>query len=142
MSKITPPIDALKQQAKSLRTALERKGQPISHSTALELVAQQHGFRDWNTAYASAGNTPPIPFQIGQRVQGRYLNQPFNGEIIGAQRHTDGSHYDLTLRFDDAVDVITFDSMSNFRKQVRATVDTTGKSPAKTSDGTPHLILT
>jgi catechol 2,3-dioxygenase-like lactoylglutathione lyase family enzyme len=41
-----------KQMAKHLRASLEQHHQPVSHSTALELVAQQLGYKDWNTASA------------------------------------------------------------------------------------------
>ncbi|TDW27779.1 hypothetical protein EV128_110142 [Rhizobium azibense] len=56
-------IDELKAQAKRLRQAMEPRGTAISHSAALELVAQQHGVRDWNTlsALATKPNADPSP---------------------------------------------------------------------------------
>lgn len=45
-------IEQAKQMAKQLRTSLEAREQQISHSAALELVAQQLGYKDWNTASA------------------------------------------------------------------------------------------
>ncbi|MGH8380808.1 glyoxalase superfamily protein [Pseudomonas sp.] len=45
-------IEKAKQMAKSLRASLEARSQEVSHSTALELVAQQLGYKDWNTASA------------------------------------------------------------------------------------------
>lgn len=44
-----------KQQAKRLRTSLAERGVEVTHSEALELVAQQHGARDWNTLAAQPG---------------------------------------------------------------------------------------
>lgn len=41
-----------KQMAKSLRTSLAAQQHALSHSTALELVARQLGYKDWNTAAA------------------------------------------------------------------------------------------
>jgi catechol 2,3-dioxygenase-like lactoylglutathione lyase family enzyme len=41
-----------KQMAKRLRASLEARDQAVPHSTALELVAQQLGYKDWNTASA------------------------------------------------------------------------------------------
>lgn len=49
-----PSTDDLKQQARRLRTALAARGTELSHGHALELVAAQHGVRDWNTLSASA----------------------------------------------------------------------------------------
>ena len=52
MTTAYPIIEELKSQAKRLRQAMEARGTAISHSAALELIAQQHGVRDWNTLSA------------------------------------------------------------------------------------------
>ena len=39
----------LKAQAKRLRNALASRNLTVSHAGSLELLAQSHGFRDWNT---------------------------------------------------------------------------------------------
>lgn len=44
-----------KAMARRLREAMTAKGRDTSHSEALELVAQQLGHRDWNTANALFG---------------------------------------------------------------------------------------
>lgn len=41
-----------KQMAKRLRASLASQHHEISHSAALELIAHQLGFKDWNTAAA------------------------------------------------------------------------------------------
>ena len=82
-----------------------------------------------------------MPFHVGQRVAGTYLGKAFAGEIIGLNSLADKTRFCLTQRFDDAVDVIEFDSMSNFRKQVQAMVDRTGRTAETTSNGLPHLAL-
>jgi len=41
-----PSLDALKAQAKRLRSALAEEGDFIKHGEALELVARQFGYRD------------------------------------------------------------------------------------------------
>ncbi|VVN71977.1 glyoxalase superfamily protein [Pseudomonas fluorescens] len=53
-------IEQAKQMAKRLRASLETRNQALPHSTALELVAQQLGYKDWNTASAllPQENTP------------------------------------------------------------------------------------
>ena len=43
---MTHDVTTLKSQAKNLRAALTRAGNPVTHSQALELVAQTHGARD------------------------------------------------------------------------------------------------
>lgn len=137
-----PTIDALKDQAKRLRTALENSGQRSSHSASLELVARQHGFKDWNALSARARvNAPPPPFSVGQRVRGAYLGQPFTGRIRGVAAMSGDSQFRLTVEFDEAVDVVTFESFSAFRKRVNVVVDRAGVSPKKRSDGVPHLKL-
>lgn len=56
-------IEQAKQMAKRLRASLEIRNQRVPHSTALELVAQQLGYKDWNTASAMLPpeNTQPSP---------------------------------------------------------------------------------
>ena len=54
---------------------------------------------------------------------------------------SDPSRMRLTLKFDEPVDVVTFDSFSAFRHRVNCVVDETGRSREKTSDGRPHMEL-
>ena len=136
-----PPIRALKQQAKRLRERLAQDGDFISHSEALELIAHQHGHKDWNTLFAAIGNRPATQnLMPGARVTGQYLSQPFSGEIIGVTKLT-GDRMRLTIAFDEAVDVVRFDSFSAFRQRVSCTVNKYGESAEKTSDGQPQMIL-
>jgi hypothetical protein len=139
-----PPIDDLKAQAKRLRQAMTDRGTPVSHSAALELVAQQYGARDWNTLSARAvkPNTPLVSrISIGSPVQGRYLDQPFTGRILALRALTSGGSYKITIHFDEPVDVVTFESFSAFRQRINAQIDENGISPRKTSNGVPHLVL-
>jgi len=73
-------------------------------------------------------------------VTGKFLGQAFIGEVLSV-RSLPGGRYHLWIDFDQAVDVVTFDSFSNFRKRVQATIDDHGRTAAKTSDGQPHLVL-
>lgn len=142
MSDIPQSIATLKSQAKALRKALAEGGHPITHSRSLELLAQQLGHRDWNTLHAAIGNGPPKPpFELGMRVKGRYLGQPFEGELIALRSLADDTRFGLTIQFDYPVDVVKFESMSNFRTRVHATVNRDGTTAEKTSDGAPHLSL-
>ena len=138
-----PALDALKDQARRLRKRFADDGQAIGHARALELIAAQYGFRDWNTLHAKVGNRPPFnPWMLGARVRGHYLGQPFDAEVRGVQALSDEpGRYRLTLHFDEPVDVVTFESFSAFRQRVSCTVDETGRSRERTSDGRPHLEL-
>ena len=49
----TPTATSLKSEARLLRQEREKAGTPLSHGAALEAIAHQHGYRDWNTARAS-----------------------------------------------------------------------------------------
>ena len=53
-------IEQAKLMAKQLRTSLSARNQDISHAQALELVSQQLGYKDWNTASALLAQ-PNIP---------------------------------------------------------------------------------
>ena len=137
-----PSLEALKSQAKKLRNALEAEGNLVSHSKSLELLATQLGYRDWNTLHAAIGNRPPLPpFSLGQRVTGAYLGQPFHGEVAGITKHQSTGRYHATFLFDEAVNVVRFEGMTNFRKRVSCDLDENGKCADKTSDGAPHFVF-
>ena len=140
-SRMIAPIAELKEQAKRLRGRLNGAGVELSHSAALELLAQQHGLRDWNTLRAMAEKVPHLPMKIGDRVSGRYLGQPFTGEVKALSMLDRGRRRRVTLHFDAPVDVVTFDSFSSYRQRVTAVIDGEGVSPSRRSDGTPHLVL-
>ena len=134
-------IDEAKQRAKALRIAMNANGVKISYGQALERVAAEIGYRDWNTAVARLSNEPPFRIQVGDTVSGAYLKQPFTGQVIAVREIGGGSHYEVTLHFDAPVDVVTFDSFSSFRQRVNVTVDDRGVTPSKTSDGEPHMVI-
>lgn len=138
-----PSIDSLKAQAKRLRAAMAERGQAITHATALELVAQQHALRDWNTlsAVAARPNAPPLGrLGLGSPVRGTYLDQPFTGKVVAIRAVGQGL-FQLSIHFDSPVDVVTFESFSAFRQRVTAYVDSEGISPARLSNGRPQMQL-
>lgn len=139
-ARFLPNLAAAKAQARHLRAERAAQGQPISHSTALELLARAHGFRDWNTFHAAIGNEPRPPVAEGQIVPGQYLKQPFLAEVTSVTPCGEGL-YEVTLTLAEPVDVVTFDSFSNFRSRIRKILAEDGTSPEATSDGVPHLRL-
>lgn len=138
-----PSRDALKVQAKRLRTSLSEAGTPLSHSKALEAVARQWGFRDWNSMSAASQvseATPAPTWQVGQHVTGTYLGHAFTGRLKSVSQHGE-MHTRITLVFDTPVDVVSSDKFSALRRQINATINAQGRTVEKTSDGQPHLIL-
>lgn len=137
--------DNLKQQARRLRSTLAGSGQAISHAQALEAVARQHGFRDWNTAAAHVPATPSKPNALrlmpGDRVEGEYLGQPFRGEVRSVNVISKDRLTRISVAFDEAVDVVSFESFSSWRKRVTSQIGPDGVSPQKRSDGTPHMRI-
>jgi hypothetical protein len=133
-------VDEAKAQAKALRAALQVQGNAISHAQALELVARQHGAKDWNTLHArlTLTNAPP-ELGVGDRVRGRYLGQVFAGRVIGLSGPS--THRQIEIRFDQPVDVVRFESFSNMRSQIRSVIDESGRSHRHTLDGLPHFIV-
>lgn len=133
--------ETLKSEARALRAERSATGAPITHSEALELVAHDHGFRDWNTAVGSLKQPVATPVQVGDKVAGRYLKQAFTGQVIAVAMQPGGNLFKVTVVFDRPVDVVTFESFSAFRTRVSVLVDPYGVSPATTSDGEPHMRL-
>lgn len=57
-----PTLDTVKAEAKALRQALRAEGKVVSHAQSLELIARQHGARDWNTLHARLRQrSTPLP---------------------------------------------------------------------------------
>ncbi len=135
----TPSLEDLKRQAKRLRQALAEKGTNASHGETLEIIARQYGARDWNTMRARTENQFRV--RVGDRVAGRYLGQPFQGEVKSLTVLGNGSHRRITLHFDHPVDVVKFESFSALRQRVSGLVGWDGRSPQKTSDGAAQLVL-
>lgn len=140
---LMPTLAALKDQAKRLRNRLTQEGGAVSHSRALELIAAQYGYRDWNTLHAALGNRAGIDhLHPGAKVSGRYLGQPFTARLLGIEMLAhQPQRYRVTLDLDAPVDIVTFDSFSAFRKRVTATVAEDGMSRERTSNGLPQLEL-
>ena len=135
-----PSRNALKAQAKRLRTSLSAAGTKLPHAVALETVAKQWGFRDWNTLSSAASQASTPMWQIGQKVSGVYLGHAFTGQIKSVSQRG-ANHARLTLVFDAPVDVVTSERFSSLRRQINATVNSDGRTFEKTSDGQPHLVL-
>lgn len=135
----TPTATSFKAEARALREERARDGTPITHGAALEEIAHRHGYRDWNTAVAAVPERVTAPVQVGDRVRGTYLSQAFTGLVIGVRLLTNMRHYEVTVKFDAPVDVVTSTLFSAFRQRVTATVDLRGISLARTSDGQPHM---
>ncbi len=135
-----PSIDDLKDEARQLRARHAANGTPISHSRALELIAHAHGFKDWNTLHAASENDPARPpINIGDKVRGNYLGQVFLGDVLDIESLTPPGRFRVTLKFDEPVDVVSFDSFSNLRQRVTCTIGRDGKSAESTSDGRPQI---
>lgn len=134
-------IDQAKAWARALRAERAAAGRTISHSAALEQVARDQGFASWNVLSARLSNAPEVALQVGDRVAGRYLGQPFEASVLAVRTLGHGQGFDITLEFDTPVDVVTFDSFSAFRSRVTATISPGGTSFARTGNGVPQLVV-
>lgn len=137
----TPSAQTLKSEARQLREERARAGTPITHGTALEEVARAHGYRDWNTARAALPDRIAAPFQVGARVRGDYLEQPFVGTLIGVQMLSDMRHFKVTVLFDTPVNVTPNFIFAAHRHRVTATIDLRGISPDLRGNGAPVMRL-
>ena len=134
-----PSLASLKAEARVLREERAATGTPLAHGRALEEVARRHGYRDWNTACASLPERIAVPVQVGNRVAGSYLGQPFRGTVIGVKLMGETAPYEVTVRFDKPVDVVTSELFSAFRQRVTSIVDFGGTSLARLGNGKPQM---
>lgn len=132
-------VNEAKKQAKALRNALAEKNMQISHSQALELLAQQQGERDWNTLCAGLQKNQSLPFKLGDTVTGRYMGQTFSGKLVSMAQK--GIYFHVAIQLEKPIDTVTFDSFSNLRRNIRGTVNHNGVSLSHNSAGLPHLEI-
>ncbi|MBC9823930.1 glyoxalase superfamily protein [Terrabacter sp. MAHUQ-38] len=71
-----------KTMASRLRTGLAAQGTAIGHSQALEFVAAQLGYRDWNTCAAAADSASPTTIPILRTFPGEEAER-FYVEYLG-----------------------------------------------------------
>ncbi|WP_377512775.1 glyoxalase superfamily protein [Octadecabacter sp. R77987] len=134
-----PPLATLKDQARRLRADLTARGHDTTHAQALEMLAHQMGLRDWNTLAALAGRTnAPTPLTLGARITGRYLGHDVAGTVLAIAAH--GGLTRLTIKLDEPVDVVRFDSFSSLRRRITVSLNDDGETPQRTSDGQPHFV--
>ena len=141
---MTPHIytrEQAKAYARLLRAQSAKEGVTISHSAALERVAKACGFASWNQHSARLSNALSA-LQVGDRVEGYYLKRAFTGTVRALRELGYEDAYQVTIALDEPVDVVTFDSFSNFRQRISATISKDGISQQKTSDGVPHRVVT
>ena len=131
---------AAKSLAKDLRARLKIDGTNISHAQSLERIAHHFGFRDWNAMSAGLDVQPSRNWVRDELVSGTYLWQRFTGTVLTCHPSEPGWTA-LELQLDAAIDVVTSDGFSNFRRRIRGVVGPNGLSREITSDGAPHLQL-
>lgn len=129
-----------KATAKRLRADHAARGQQLSHSQALEHLAQACGHRNWNSLSAALAPEAPLRIKVGGQVSGRYLGQCFVAKVLAAKQVPHG-WVSVKLELAEPVDVVRFDSFSSFRKRLRGTVGPKGHSRERTSNGEPHLVI-
>ncbi|MFY0679655.1 MAG: hypothetical protein JXR13_03685 [Thalassovita sp.] len=133
-------LTTAKLWAKRLRRQLSEVGQHISHSRALEIVARQQGFRDWNAMAATLVTRTPAELYHGARVTGRYLSVEFCATVRQIYSPSPGL-WQLSLDLEQPIDVVRFASFSNWRHQIMGVIGEQGTSREVTSDNCPHLIV-
>jgi hypothetical protein len=132
-----PTIHILKEQATQLRS--DRSDKQLTHSQSLELLAHKYGFHDWNTLQAMskrrAGIRPTaLNIAKGEQVTGAYLGRSFSAEVLEIE-HFETNRWKVVLHFSEPVDVVAFDSFSNFRQRVPCVLNSSGETEEKTSNG-------
>jgi len=135
-------LDHAKARAKAIRASCAQDGRQISHAASLERTAHEQGCSDWNVLAAKLASAPELNLRPGDRVAGVYLKRPFLGRIVGTRMLGDGHALRVEIHFDEPVNIVEFESFSNLRRRINATITVGGVTQAKTRDGVPHLVVT
>lgn len=120
MSFTLPTTEDLKLQARRMRDHFAEKKIDISHAAALEALAKQHGYKDWNILLSLANRqsvTTEWP-KFDDIVSGTYLGHSFTGKILKIQTCPVADLRRYTIKFDVPIDVVTSKHFSSFRQQI------------------------
>ena len=127
MSSTPLTLENLKRQARRLRDHFAEKNIEISHSASLEALAKQHGYKDWNVLSALAkrlSENPAWP-ALDDKITGSYRGHTFTGKILKIKTAPLANTRGYTIRFDEAIDVVTSKHFTNFRQQINCILDQT-----------------
>ena len=139
---MTDSLKKTKGRAKRLRSYLASQDFEITYAQSLEAVAQEDGFRDWNTLSASllAASDPArsdseeknaasaLGFHVGDRVCGTYRGGDFTGTILGLEK-TDGAPvWRIKIQFDEPVHLNPDGLLDLTRLRVRLMINADGTS--------------
>lgn len=139
---MTDTLSRTKSRAKRLRSYLASQNISVSHAQSLEAIAQEDGYRDWNTLAAMllAANgparatsedkytAPRLGFHVGDRVAGTYRGGDFIGTILGLEK-TDGAPvWRIKIQFDQPVEIGSSSALNLTRLRVRLMIDVSGTS--------------
>lgn len=146
---MTPTSSDYKTYARRLREALAADGIAVSHGKALELIARQHGVRDWNTLAAQASDEhAPVqdavasaPFGVGDAVAGTFNGTPAQGKVIGLSETIKPDLWRVVVKFDPPVDVVTSKLFSSERRRIEMVVGADGRSRRLTGTETGVMAL-
>jgi len=137
-----------KAHARRLRDALAAEGVDVSHGKALDIVARQHGARDWNTLSAKANDAAPRsdearvpPFAVGDRVAGTFNDRPAHGRVIGLAETIKPDLWRVTVKFSPPVDASTSAAFRAERTRVEMVVGADGRSRRLTGTETGVMAL-
>jgi len=139
-------IPDYKTKARRLRDALADEGVALSHGKALDIVARQHGARDWNTLSARAPapaprDVPAPPFAVGDRVEGTFNDRPAQGRVIGLAETIKPELWRVTVKFSPPVDASTSAAFRAERTRVEMIVGADGRSRRLTGTETGVMAL-
>lgn len=136
-----------KTHARRLRDALAAEGIDLSHGKTLDVVARQHGVRDWNTLAARAEATPEPqaqpepPFMVGDAVEGAFNGAAARGRIIGLSETIKPDLWRVTVKFTPPVDASTSAHFRAERTRVEMVVGADGRSRRLTGTETGVMAL-
>jgi hypothetical protein len=133
--------DQAKAWARLVRQNFAVAGIKMGHSEALENIAQQAGYADWNGYCPTLKEQHSTLVGTGLAISGLYLQHKFCGHILRSlPQGEDAGCWRITIQFETPVDVVASPSFSNFRSRVDAIVALNGVSFAKISNGCPQLV--
>lgn len=120
MNSDTLTAENLKAQAKRLKEHFSAQNITLSHSEALEALAKQHGFKNWNVLSAKlkhGKNTPDWP-TLDDKISGTYLGHSFTAKVLRINVTNLPHLRRYKIHLDEPIDVVKSELFNNFRQRI------------------------
>ena len=135
-----PDLVELAATAQRLRRAIPETDRSVISDEAIQNLFERLNALQGTTCHGLPDESR-FPPPAGKRISGTYLDHPITGEVISLVKLADTDVFRIAIKFDEAIDAVTFPGQPVHRDRISCLIDGAGVSMARTSRDQPYLVL-